>query len=294
LPRPTWSTLVTAQELLAHQSDPSIRLLDCRHQLTNPKWGREQYERGHLPGAVHAHIDLDLSSSPSREKGRHPLPDPVQFVAAAKRWGIDETIQVVAYDDQGGIWAARAWWLLRHYGHRAAAVLDGGMAAWLKAGGVLSTETPTIPARKFDGRPGHRATVDAQALGEGLRSQSLVALDARAAERFRGEVEPIDPVAGHIPGGRSLPAVSLLDPSQRFRPLVDLAGHLKKTIGGHAPRDVVAYCGSGVTACHLVLGFEAAGLGSIGLYPGSWSEWIGDPRRPVATGAEPPPPTDDV
>src|SRR5687767_12170213 len=205
-----WTTLVTPTELARRIDDRHVRILDCRHQLTDPSWGPKQYALGHLPGSVHAHIDRDLSSTPMPHTGRHPLPKPETFRDAARRWGIDETTQVVAYDDQGGIWAARAWWLLQDYGHRAVAVLDGGIQAWVAAGGKITTDVPQTTARNFTGNPGHRPQLDAGQLRERLAKHSVTAVDARAPERYRGESESIDPVAGHIPGARNLPAVSLV------------------------------------------------------------------------------------
>lgn len=282
-----WNGIVTASELVKAIGNPELRLMDCRHQLTNPHWGPQQYAAGHLPGAVHAHIDRDLSSPPTARTGRHPLPDPAVFCEKLGRWGIDEHVQVVAYDDQGGIWAARAWWLLQDYGHRAAAVLDGGIQGWTGAGGPLTPEPPTIAPTTFRGAPGHRPQLDAQTLRDALGSGHMVALDARAPERYRGHTEPIDPVAGHIPGARNLPAMSLVTDEQKFLPPDRLRETLQRAARGRPPQEIAAYCGSGVTASHVVLAFDVAGLGPISLYPGSWSEWIRDPSRPIATGEEP-------
>jgi thiosulfate/3-mercaptopyruvate sulfurtransferase len=282
-----WTTLVSASELLSRQSSADLRILDCRHQLTNPAWGPDEYAKAHIPGAVHAHIDRDLSSKPTPQTGRHPLPDPSMLRDRFSTWGIDESVQVVVYDDQGGVWAARAWWLLQDYGHKAVALLDGGLQAWTHAGGRLTHETPSIPRRNFAGTPGHRPEIHATALVHATANGQVRPLDARAPERYRGEMEPIDPVAGHIPGARNLPAVSLLDKDKRFLPIPRLRERLQEAAGGRKPEELAAYCGSGVTGCHLVLAYEAAGLGSIRLYPGSWSEWIRDPKRPVAKGDDP-------
>jgi len=280
-----WTTLVAAKELASRNKDDNIRLLDCRHQLTNPHWGPQQYAAGHLPGAVHAHIDNDLSSKPTPTTGRHPLPEPETLRETLGRWGIDDKVQVVVYDDQGGIWAARAWWLLQDYGHKAVALLDGGIQAWIANGGPLTTDIPPITTRRFSGKPGHRPQIDATHLGHALEHGHVRALDARAPERYRGETEPIDPVAGHIPGAGNLPALSLVK-DQHLVPATELRPRLVEAAGGKKPGEIVAYCGSGVTGSFLVLAYEAAGLGSIRLYPGSWSEWIRDPKRSVATGDE--------
>jgi len=281
-----WTTLTTADLIKSRVGDETLRILDCRHQLTNPEYGPQQYAAGHIPGAIHAHIDRDLSSAPRPDTGRHPLPDPTRFKETLGRWGIDQNVQVVVYDDQGGIWAARAWWLLQDYGHKAVALLDGGIQAWKESAGMLTTQAPNFRRRRFDGEPGHRPKIEAEHLRNALERGHVRALDARAPERYRGETEPVDPVAGHIPGAGNLPAVSLVTKSQRLLAIPELRAMLEPAMHGHKPPEVAAYCGSGVTGSLLVLAYEAAGLGSIRLYPGSWSEWIRDPRRPIATGTE--------
>ncbi len=281
-----WTTLTTADAIKSRTGDETLRILDCRHQLTNPEYGPQQYAAGHVPGAIHAHIDRDLSSAPRPDTGRHPLPDPARFRETLGRWGIDDNVQVVVYDDQGGIWAARAWWLLQDYGHKAVALLDGGLQSWTATGAMLTTQAPNFRRRRFDGQPGHRPKIEAEHLRHALERGHVRALDARAPERFRGETEPIDPVAGHIPGAGNLPAVSLVTKEAKLLPMPELRAKLEPAMNGHKPGEVAAYCGSGVTGSLLVLAYEAAGLGSIRLYPGSWSEWIRDPRRPIAKGPE--------
>lgn len=282
-----WSLLVDAQTLAMHADEPRLRILDCRHKLTDPEWGPNEYRRGHLPGAVHAHVDHDLSAPPTPATGRHPLPDPQRFRAACERWGIDASTQVVVYDDAGGVWAARAWWLLRHYGHEKVALLDGGIDAWKAIGQPLTPEVPRIRPTRFQGEPGHMPTVHAAQILQSLPGHTLTLLDARASERYLGEVEPIDPVAGHIPGARSLPAASLVGPGKRLLGPDELRRRFDQAAQA-PPAATVAYCGSGVTGAHLVLAAEVAGRGRIALYPGSWSEWIRDAARPVERG-EPPP-----
>lgn len=284
-----WVTIVNAEVLAVAlgrrpQDVPPIVLLDVRHDLKDPEAGPSAYAGGHIPGAHHAHVDRDLSGPVGPQTGRHPLPDPSAFAATCSRWGIDSTVQVVAYDDVGGAWAGRVWWLLRDAGHAKVAVLDGGLAAWKAAGQTLTTEPATSTPRRFTGRPGHMPRTDAQRI---LRGQHGRVVDARAAERYRGEREPIDPVAGHIPGARSAPHAGNLGPDGRFLPRDELRQRYTQVLAGVLAKDAAVYCGSGVTAPHDLLAMAIAGLEGAALYPGSWSEWIRDPKRPVARGAEP-------
>ncbi|MGQ0535815.1 MAG: sulfurtransferase [Methanobacteriota archaeon] len=283
--RPSWTTLVDPATLAAAFPDPHVVLLDCRHSLADPEAGPRAFRDGHLPGAVHAHVDRDLSRVPSRGTGRHPLPDPDAFVATASRWGIDADAQVVAYDDLGGAWASRAWWLLRDFGHRAVCVLDGGIPAWARAGLPLEKGDPSPrEARRFGGSPGHMPTVTTWQL---TTRAPRVLIDARAAPRYRGDEEPIDPVAGHIPTAVNVPFSGNTGPDGRFLPREALRERFAQVLGARGPSDVAVYCGSGVTAPHDILAMEIAGLPGAALYPGSWSEWIRYPLRPVARGGEP-------
>ncbi len=253
--------LVDAAWLREHLGDPGLRVVDCRFMLGEPGAGRPAWLRGHVPGATHLDVDADLAGEPG-ERGRHPLPEPAAFEAAARRAGIGTGSTVVAYDAAGEGGAARLWWLLRHFGHANAAVLDGGLGAWREAGGRLEAGEPQVAPGDFEARPRAGDTVDAEAA-----AAAPLLLDARAPERYRGESEPIDPVAGHIPGAVNAPAAELA-PGGRFREPAELR-RLLEGAGGEA----VAYCGSGVTACTVVLAAELAGLGPVRLYPGSWSEW---------------------
>jgi thiosulfate/3-mercaptopyruvate sulfurtransferase len=274
--------LVRAEELAAHLRDPHWAVFDCRFSLADPGWGPRVYSEGHIPGARYAHLDQDISGPVGPASGRHPLPDPGRLADWLGRSGVGPGTQVVAYDDAGGGFAVRLWWLLRWLGHEAVAVLDGGLAAWLSAGGGLARDTPEPRPRRFRGvaRPG--AWIDSAALASHLAS--LQVIDARAPERFRGEVEPIDPVAGHIPGAINLPMSGNLDAVGRFLPPDLLRARFAAALGGTPPERVVHSCGSGVNACHNLLAMELAGLSGSRLYAGSWSEWIRDPARPVATG----------
>jgi thiosulfate/3-mercaptopyruvate sulfurtransferase len=285
------TTLISASELqrLLQGPRPPV-LLDCSFDLADTGAGRRAYLAGHLPGAHYLHLDEDLSSprvvdgprSP-RFTGRHPLPDRQAFAACIGVLGIGPDTPVVAFDGQGGVYASRAWWLLRWLGHRAVAVLDGGTSAWLAAGGTLSDAVVGAPggASYPAGESPAMPTVDAAALQAALGRVRV--LDARAAERFRGEVEPLDPVAGHIPGATQRFFKDNLAADGRFKPAAQLRDDFLAPGAAGGP-GVVHQCGSGVTACHNLLAMEHAGLAGSALYPGSWSEWCADPARPIARG----------
>jgi thiosulfate/3-mercaptopyruvate sulfurtransferase len=279
-----WTTLVSPAELAARIDEPEILVVDCRFDLAHPQAGFQAYSEGHLPGAVYADLEADLSAEPGPLDGRHPLPDPDELARKLGGWGIGDGTQVVAYDDAGGAWAGRLWWLLRWLGHERVAVLDGGVPAWIAEGYALSREEAARSPRSFTPRPDPTMMIDVATLAQELERGVCRLVDVRAAARFRGEQEPIDPVAGHVPGAVNRPFAENLDPSGRFLPAAQLAGALQELCAGLAPERVVAMCGSGVTACHLLLAMAHAGLPVGRLYPGSWSEWIRDPRRSVAVG----------
>jgi thiosulfate/3-mercaptopyruvate sulfurtransferase len=287
------NTLISVHDLLALQASGTRPvLLDCGFELTDLSAGERAYAAGHLPGAVYAHLETELSGPKvDREgvfRGRHPLPSRDDFAAAAGRWGIAPGTPVVAYDAQGGPYAARAWWLLRWLGHDAVWVLDGGLQAWKAAGGALTAE-PGVAAdvgpclARSPAHPAAMPTIEAAALLARLGCTRL--LDARAGERFRGEMEPIDPTPGHIPGARSRPFKDNLATDGRFKDRDRLRAEWAPLVARPAGETVVQMCGSGVTAAHNVLAMAHAGLGDSVLYPGSWSEWCADPKRPVARGA---------
>jgi len=278
----TYDTLIAAAELAALPAG-KVLVVDCRHELADPGKGRHDYLAGHIPGAVFADLDTDLAdlSRVAAGLGRHPLPSAATFSAALGRWGWRPGLQVVGYDAAGGaLAAARLWWLLRLCGVREAAVLDGGLAAWQAAGLPLETavpvRAPTRVALDYDPR---QVILDSAAL-----AAVPLLLDARAAPRYRGEVEPIDRAAGHVPGARNRPYTENLGADGRFKPAAALREEFGRLLAGRAPAEVVHMCGSGVTACHNLLAMEHAGLVGSRLYAPSWSGWVSDPSRPVATG----------
>ena len=280
MPAAIHTTLVDGATLAARLGDPAWVVVDCRHDLADPAAGEAAYVRGHIPGAVFLHLDRDLSSAKNGRNGRHPLPDIATLAAALGRAGIGPGVQVVAYDDCGGMMAGRLWWLLRWLGHEAVALLDGGLSAWTAAGGALSTVMPEPAARTFTPAP-RDWVLDADQVLAGLGRPDRVIVDARAPDRFRGENESIDPVGGHIPGARNRFFRDNLGPDGRFKPADQLRQEWTEALAGFAPEQVVHQCGSGVSACHNLLAMEIAGLPGARLYAGSWSEWCADPARPV-------------
>ena len=280
------STLITPLELASNLEQPQLRILDCRASLQNLAAGRELYDRAHVPGARFADLLQDLSGPiVAGVTGRHPLPAVETFVRKLRGWGIGNASQVVAYDDAGGAFAARLWWMLRWLGHDAVAVLDGGFPAWEAEGRAVTAERPLVEVGDFTARPRAELLADATEVAEPLSTPRKL-FDARAPERYRGDVEPIDPVAGHIPGALNLPFAENLKDG-RFRSPAELRQRFAGALGETQPEDAIVYCGSGVTACHDVLAFAHAGLPLPKLYAGSWSEWITDPARKTERHAAP-------
>lgn len=271
---------------------PQLALIDCRFDLMHPAAGRQAFLGAHIPGARYADLNHDLAAPAGADTGRHPLPASAAFAAALTRLGIANESQVIAYDDANGSFAARLWWMLRWVGHDAVAVLDGGFQAWRKLGGPLQSGEPAPAAvghLSFTPRPAGAALITTAALERALfaltpHTPKPLLVDARAPQRFAGLVEPIDPVAGHIPGAVNLPFADNLAADNRFLPAAQLKQQWLQRLGGTAPENLIVMCGSGVTACHNLLSLELAGLPGAKLYAGSWSEWIRDPRRPVARG----------
>ncbi|WP_026369969.1 sulfurtransferase [Kallotenue papyrolyticum] len=282
----SFTTLIDSATLAAHLDDPDWAIVDCRFALDQPARGRQAYLQAHIPGAVYAHLDEDLSGPivPGRT-GRHPLPSVEDAARTFGRWGIDERTQVIAYDDAGGAFAARLWWLLRWLGHNAVAVLDGGWPRWLAEGRPARNGVEQRAPRRFVPRPRPELVVTAEEVLHRLHDAHVPIIDARAPERYRGEVEPIDPVAGHIPGARNAPYSANLAPDGRFLPPAQLAERWRAVLGTAPAEQAILYCGSGVTAAHNALALAHAGLGLPRLYAGSWSEWITDATRPIERGA---------
>jgi thiosulfate/3-mercaptopyruvate sulfurtransferase len=281
-----YKTLIEPLELMDHIDDPDWIVVDCRFWLKDPARGRREYLRGHIPGAVFADLNQDLSAPVVPGKtSRHPLPAPEEAAAVFSRLGIGNHMQVVAYDNSGGALAAvRLWWMLRWLGHEAAAVLNGGWFAWLQEGGKMQSRVVEREPQEFIPRPRPELLVSAGQV-EALRAEpSVRLLDARSADRFRGENETIDPVAGHIPGAICAPYAANLRPDGRFRSVQDLRERYQAILDGRAAEGAVVYCGSGVTSIHNILAMVHAGLGEPRLYAGSWSEWITDGSCPVAVG----------
>jgi thiosulfate/3-mercaptopyruvate sulfurtransferase len=309
-----FKTLIGVDSLAGLEGDPRLVVVDCRFDLADPGAGLRAYLRAHIPGALYADLDRDLSAPIGPLTGRHPLPAPEAFAAGIAKFGIGDDTQVVAYDDANGSIAARLWWMLRWVGHDAVAVLDGGFKAWTAQGGAVEAGEATahakLSARADPADVKHSAvakplasrtaaigTANANAnanaaaaaavvttaeLEQSLRDPAVLLVDARAPERFAGKVEPIDAVAGHLPGAVNHPFTANLDAGGCFLPAAELERRWRLRLGDTAPENVIAMCGSGVTACHDLLSLEVAGLTGARLYAGSWSEWIRDPRRPVA------------
>ncbi len=281
------SGVIDVQRLAAHRDDPNLRIVDCRFDLIEHEQGPARYGEGHVPGAVHAHLERDLSGPITPQSGRHPLPDMTRFRDWLGRQGIDRETRVVAYDDNLQMASSRLWWLLRMHGHEQVAVLDGGWQAWLEQSGPVERERPRPPERRFEGEFDPAFVVGAEEIRQRLDDPKQLLVDVRAPERYSGVVEPIDPVAGHIPGAVNRPLDQNLDASGRFLD-ADAIRALYAPLIARAPVErQVYYCGSGVSACQPLLALHRAGLGMAKLYAGSWSEWIRDPERPIATGETP-------
>ena len=276
-----YTTIISASELFAQLDNPKWIIFDCRFNVTQPQWGREQYDTGHIPGAFYCDLDKDLSSPPTSDSGRHPLPDAQTLGLKLAAWGVSDNSQVVVYDEAVGAVAARMWWTLRWLGHNAVAVLDGGLKQWNEAAYPLNTELPkTKPKGNFQPHPNDDLWVSTAEVERVGTDADTVLIDARSQARFRGEEEQVDPVGGHIPGALNRPLTDNMGSDGRFLSSQQLRDY-------YAPlcrEQVIHYCGSGVTACHNLLAMEVAGLGLQQLYVGSWSEWIRSKDRPLATG----------
>lgn len=278
-----YRTLIDTATLAKNLDDSDWRIFDVRHDLMNPAIGRQQYAEGHIPGASFVNLDVALSGEKTGTNGRHPLPAPDEFMATLGAWGIRPGQQIVAYDASGGTYAARLWWMLRWMGHYSVAVLDGGFPNWVQDGRPVTAEVPHYAPTVYRGAP-RTMHVDVDFVLANLGKPEVTVIDARAAGRYAGVGEVIDPVGGHIPGALNRPHVENLAKDGRFKPPETLAREFAQLLGNRSPKQIVQQCGSGVSACHNILAMEIAGLSGSRLYPGSWSEWCADPKRPVATG----------
>lgn len=282
-----YTTLLSASELAPQLANPNWVVVDCRFSLNDIERGRRAYAQAHIPGAVYAHIEEDLSGPiVSGRTGRHPLPTVEALAQTFAQWGIGSRVQVVAYDDTSGSMAARLWWLLRWLGHDAVAVLDGGWPRWQQEGRETRSGTENRPPRTFTPHLRPELPVSASEVLTALHHPAYRLVDSRSADRYRGENETIDPVAGHIPGAVSAPYLDNLGPDGLFLAPEDLRARFQALLGDRPADHAIFYCGSGVTAAHNLLAVAHAGLGDARLYAGSWSEWITDPDRPIRTGRE--------
>ncbi len=282
----SFNTLIKASELALHIGDENWATIDCRFSLEKPEQGFQDYLTSHIAGAVYAHLDRDLSGIKEPGKtGRHPLPGIRAFAETVSSWGIDSETQVVVYDDSSGSTAARLWWMLRWAGHEKSALLDGGWNSWQSSGRPVRSGKEIRPEKTFEPREISGFLFSADQVLQTMKNPDYRVLDARAEARYRGEVEPIDPVAGHIPGAVSSPFLENLTPEGMFLAPDVLRKRYEKLIKNVPPQNVICYCGSGVTAAHNLLALAHAGLGMGKLYAGSWSEWIADPTRPIVRGS---------
>jgi thiosulfate/3-mercaptopyruvate sulfurtransferase len=279
-----FTTLIDTETLAAHRADADWAVIDCRYDLRDDAWGRHAYEAAHIPGAVYASLDRDLSGAKTGRNGRHPLPEPESLAPTFGRLGIAGGVQVVAYDQDNGMYASRLWWLLRWMGHPDVAVLDGGLSKWIAENRSLESNVETRTARHFEGspRPGWTVTADETAAAAGERSRQVV--DARSPDRYRGENETLDKVGGHIPGAVNHFFKWNVNDDGTFRSADEIRDRVRASLSGVSPDRVICYCGSGVTACQNLLAFEHAGLSGARLFAGSWSEWSSDPSRPIERG----------
>ena len=275
--------LINTENLFKHRHDPDWVIFDCRHDLFDPGKGERQYREGHIPGAHFANIDTDLSGDKTGSNGRHPLPSPAAFSAFLARHGVSNTSTIVAYDDVGGQFASRLWWMARWIGLTKIFLLDGGIPKWIAEGRALATDVPAPSPAPLRGNANPLMVWSATELAAHIEDANISVIDARAAERYRGEVEPIDPVAGHIPGALNRFYKANLNADLTFRAADEIKDEFAKLINDQSSANVVHYCGSGVTACANIFAMEYAGLPGSKLFAGSWSEWVSDPARPVVT-----------
>jgi thiosulfate/3-mercaptopyruvate sulfurtransferase len=277
-----YTTIISTEDLAKHTADPNWAIVDCRFDLAKPDWGFASYQEAHLPGAVYAHLNQDLSGPVTLETGRHPLPQVSMITQRLEGWGIGDQTQVIVYDTNGGAFAVRLWWQLRFLGHMAVAVLDGGFPKWQREDRPVVFGVESRPAAHFTPHPNPSLVASADEVEQIRQDAKYCLVDARAPERFRGEREPIDPIAGHIPGAVNRFHGDNLNQAGTFLPPATLRSQFQELIGSTPPGRVVVYCGSGVTSIHHILAMELAGLPGARLYAGSWSEWIRGGKRPIS------------
>ena len=285
MPHTHYTTLISAANLAERVATANMLVFDCSFELAEPDAGEKAYAAGHIPGARYLHLDRDLSGAVTGTNGRHPLPERSELVKTLAAHGLNQHQQIVAYDAQGGAYAARLWWLLRWLGHDCAAVLDGGLQAWQAAGYALDTSMPPPAQGNFKANAPYVTTVGTQTVLSNLQTHEYLVIDARSPERYRGENETVDSAGGHIPGALNHFYKDNCAADGRFKPAHVLRDDFQALLGSNPPERVILQCGSGVTACHNALAMEIAGLHGAALYPGSWSEWSADPARPIAKGA---------
>jgi thiosulfate/3-mercaptopyruvate sulfurtransferase len=281
-----FSSLITTQQLAHHLADKNWAIIDCRFDLARPEWGFEDYQKAHIPGAVYAHLDHDLAGPLTQETGRHPLPSMQAFQQSLSNWGIDRSSRVAVYDTVGGAFAVRLWWMLHYVGHSQVTVLDGGFQKWVSEKLPIATGIETRPFNNYElPKKVNEDMIATAADVEKVRlDPEYCLIDARTAVRFRGENEPIDPVAGHIPGAVNRFHGENLNNDNTMKEPIQLGKEFKQLLDKKSPEKAIVYCGSGVTSCHHLLAMDIAGLKGARLYVGSWSEWIRDPQRPIASG----------
>jgi len=282
----TYRTIISSDLLQQHLNDPNWRIVDCRYNLMKPDEGLSLYQMEHIPNAIYAHLAHDLSSPVNKTSGRHPLPDVEMFKLKLGTWGIDHEKQVVVYDDAAGSYAARLWWMLRWLGHDSVAVLDGGYSIWKQQGLPTTNIIPLIEPVTFTGNPNTGMLVNSDVLQEQLGKSCVRLIDVRDPQRYSGLEEPIDKIAGHVPGAINLPWKNNVGDNGMYLSRAQLHDQYSKLLQNTVDKDIVFMCGSGVTACHSLVAMEYIGITGAKLYPGSWSEWITDSNRPVATSEE--------
>jgi len=279
----SYKTIISAENLIKNINNKEFIIFDCRCDIKETSYGIDQYTEGHIPNAIFVDIDTDLADKKTSTSGRHPLPDPKILTEKLCNWGMSNTKQVVIYDDAGGAFAGRMWWILRWLGHEKTALLDGGLGAYMAVGGKLTSEITAYANTSFDISANDAMHVTIKEVEDAQYRMDKLIIDARSKERYLGIKDMVDPIAGHVPGAISYPLGNNLDKTGCFKSAEELKLQFSKVIGDTKSEDIISMCGSGITACHNILAMEIAGIKNVRLYVGSWSEWITDKNRPVAT-----------